>query len=290
VRPATTALGNAASLFTEWDTRPLDLDAYLERIGYDGPLRPDLETFIGLHRGHVTAVPFENLDIMLGRGTSIGLAAIQDKLVRHRRGGYCYEMNLLFAAALDRLGIPSRRQLIRTGDPLVDPRPRSHLIVLVDIDGRRWLADVGFGSGLSEPVPLDRREQFSQGGWTYRLTGPGPDGAQRLQELRGDTWATMYTATDEPTYQVDVGVANENTSTSPRSPFVKRPIVVHRRPDGERRLIGRSFTVVRPDRSTSTVTIADPDYRATLAEQFALDLTEAEVAQLVTTVPEGDQA
>jgi N-hydroxyarylamine O-acetyltransferase len=279
----------AAGPVAEWDTSVLDLDAYLERIGYDGPLHPDLETFVAVHRSHVTAVPFENLDIMLGRGTSIDLAAIQDKIVHGRRGGYCYEMNILFAAALDRIGIPVRRQLIRTGDPLVDPRPRGHLSVLVEFGGRRWFGDVGFGSGLFEPIPLDRRGQFTQGEWTYRLTGPGPDGAQRLQELQVDTWVAMYTITDELTYRVDVGVANENTSTSPNSPFVRRPITVHRHPDVERRLLGRSLTVLRPDRSTSTVTIADEDYAATLAEQFALELTEAEVAQLVATIPEEDE-
>ena len=162
----------ATGRVTEWDTSALDLDAYLARIGYEGPLRPDPETFVALHRCHVTAVPFENLDVMLGRGTSIDLATIQDKIVHGRRGGYCYEMNILFAAALDRIGIPVRRQLVRTGDPLLDPRPRSHLVVLVDIDGRRWLGDVGFGSGLFEPLPLDRLGQFTQSGWTYRLTGP----------------------------------------------------------------------------------------------------------------------
>jgi N-hydroxyarylamine O-acetyltransferase len=279
----------ATGPITDWDTSVLDLDAYLERIGYDGPLRPAPETFVALHRSHVSAVPFENLDIMLGRGTSIDLGTIQNKIVRRRRGGYCYEMNVLFAASLDRIGIPVRLQLIRTHDPLVDPRPRSHLVVLVDIGGRWWFGDVGFGSGLFEPVQLDRRGQFTQGGWTYRLTGPGPDGAQRMQELQADTWITMYTITDEPTYRVDVGVANENTSTSPGSPFVRRPIAVHRHPDAERRLLGRTFSVLRPDRSTSTVAIADEDYAATLAEQFALELTDAEVARLVAAIPEGDE-
>lgn len=279
----------SAGADAEWDTSELDLDAYLARVGYDGPLRPDAETVVALHRSHATAVPFENLDVMLGRGTSIDLAPIQDKIVHNRRGGYCYEMNILFAAVLDRIGVPVRRQLIRTGDPLVHPRPRSHLVLLIDIGGESWLADVGFGSGLSEPVPLDRREQVTQGGWTYRLTGPGPDSAQRLQELQAGSWETMYTIINDPTYRVDVGGANENTSTSPGSPFVQRPIIIHRHPEAERQLIGRTFRVMRPDRTASTVTVADEDYAATLAERFGLELTEAEVARLVATIPEEEE-
>ncbi|GAB4000510.1 arylamine N-acetyltransferase [Glycomyces albus] len=270
---------------TEWDTDALDVDAYAERIGHDGPLRADLATFKALHRSHVANVPFENLDIMLGRGPSIDLDAVTAKIVHSARGGYCYEMNLLFAAALDRIGIPVRRQLIRTGDPLAHPRPRSHLVLLAELDGRTWLGDVGFGSGPSEPIPVDRTDQFPQGAWTYRVTEPFSDGDPRVQELRSGQWETLYTLIADATYPVDVALANESTSTSPSSPFVQRPIIVKRGPTAERRLLGRTLTVTRPDGDESTREITDDQYAATLADQFDLELTEPETKQITATIP-----
>lgn len=270
---------------TGWDTGALDVDAYAERVGYRGPLRPDLETFSALHRHHIANVPFENLDVMLGRGPSVELDAIVAKIVHHRRGGYCYEMNLLFAAVLERIGIPVRRRLVRTGDPLEHARPRSHLVVLADIDGGTWLGDVGFGSGTSEPIPVDRAARFEQGGWAYRVTEPFADGDRRVQDLRAGRWETMYTLIPDATYPVDVVLANESTSTSPSSPFVKRPIVVKRGAESERRLLGRTFTVTDRDRDESSREIADDRYAATLLEEFGLELSEQEAKQVTAAIP-----
>jgi N-hydroxyarylamine O-acetyltransferase len=87
-----------------WNSDELDLDAYLDRTGYRGPLDPNAATLRGLHRCHVETIPFENLEIMLGRPVDLDLGSLQAKLVTQRRGGYCYEHNLLFAAVLERLG------------------------------------------------------------------------------------------------------------------------------------------------------------------------------------------
>ena len=103
----------------------LDLDAYLDRIRHAGPRKPDAVTLAALHRAHLAAIPFENLDVVLGPRVSVELDRIQDKLVRGRRGGYCYERNLLFAAVLQRLGYPVQRLLARVGDDPVRPRPRT---------------------------------------------------------------------------------------------------------------------------------------------------------------------
>src|SRR5690606_4257892 len=139
------------------------------------------------------------------------------------------------------IGFPVRRRLIRTGDPATHPRPRSHLVVLAEVDGRTWLGDVGFGSGPAEPMPIDREARFDQDGWSFRVTVPHDDGDRRVQELRSGQWETMYTLIPDATYPVDVALANESTSTSPTSPFVKRPIVVKRGPNAERKLLGRTF-------------------------------------------------
>ncbi len=268
-----------------WRPEVLDLAAYLTRVGFDAEPRPNLATLRRLHRAHVGTVPFENLDVMLGRGTGTELDGLQNKIVRGGRGGYCYESNLLFAAALDQAGFATLRLLARTHDPVVDPRPRCHLMVLVHVEGAWWLCDVGYGSGPLEPVPLGDPTPTLQGRWVWRVVR-GEDGWWRLQELQAGEWVTAYTVTCEATYPVDVQVANDNTSTHPNSPFVRHPIVVQRLDDVERRLIGRRLTLLRPDRTETSRDVPDEEYGDAL-RSFGLDLDPAEVRVLIGTL-DGD--
>ncbi|NUW38926.1 arylamine N-acetyltransferase [Nonomuraea rhodomycinica] len=156
-------------------TAPRHLRARIARRAAAGPRRaPSAETLRAVHRAHVTAIPFENLDVVLGRGAPIDLESLQDKLVGRRRGGYCHEHNLLFAAALERLGFRVTRHLarIRLGRLHL---PRTHATLTVETEeGGRWLADVGFGGeGLVEPLPFPDGAAARLGGWEWRL---GRDG------------------------------------------------------------------------------------------------------------------
>src|SRR3990172_4815095 len=137
------------------DCVALDLDAYLERIGYSGSLQPVHAVLESIHLAHATRIPFENLDILLKRPIRLDLACLQAKLVTGRRGGYCFEQNLLFSAVLQRLGFSvtqlAARVLYRSRRKL----PRTHILLLVEVEGATWLADVGFGlEGLLLPVPF----------------------------------------------------------------------------------------------------------------------------------------
>ncbi|WP_330464275.1 arylamine N-acetyltransferase family protein [Micromonospora zamorensis] len=230
---------------THWLIDALDLDAYLRRVGYRGPTMPDGMTLRNLHRAHIAAITFENLDVMLGRGVEVDLPRVQDKLVHAGRGGYCYEHGVLFGAVLQHLGYRVDRLLARTGDPAEQPRPRSHLVLRVDDGDQVWLADVGFGSGLLEPLPLVEGTPQRQGAWEYQLR-LGEDGAWRLRERTTDSWTTLLTFTEEPQYPVDVEVANHNTATSPHSPFTQQCIVVRKHDTAIRRLIGRDYSEERP--------------------------------------------
>lgn len=163
-----------------WDVSGFDLDAYLARTGAQRPAAADLAALTHVHRAHALTIPFENLDVPLGRGVSVALPDVQAKLVGARRGGYCYEHGLLLSAALSALGFRVTRRLARIGDPEVHARGRSHLVTLVELDGWTWLADTGFGSGLLEPVPLVDGLVTEQGGWAFR-TVRGLDGGWRLQ-------------------------------------------------------------------------------------------------------------
>jgi len=159
----------------------LDLHAYLERIGYDGPVEPTLEVLDALHLAHATTIPFENIDILLGRPIRLDLPSLQDKLVRDRRGGYCFEHNTLFAAALEA---------------------------------------VGFGGGsILRSLPMGPGPVVDQFGWRFRLVDD--DGARVVQTLRPRGWIDLYAFTFEPQFPVDYEMANHFTSTHPNSPFTR---------------------------------------------------------------------
>jgi N-hydroxyarylamine O-acetyltransferase len=262
----------------EWDAGGLDLGAYLRRVGL-APGAANVETLTALHRAHLAAIPFENLDIALGRGISVRLRDIEAKLVERRRGGYCYEHGLLFAAALERLGFQVDRLLARVLGLGGRPRARTHMALRVWIDGEPWLADVGFGAGLLEPMPLAAGERSRQGGWEFELAAPEPGGWE-LRERRGDEWATRYGFREERQHPSDVVMANHFTSTFARSPFVGRTVVVRKDEEALHELIDRTLTVTRPDGSADTREIDPGERAAVLRERFGLELSEEELAQL----------
>lgn len=208
----------------------LDFEAYLERIGVRG--RPSLAE---LHRAHATSIPFENLDPRRGIPISLEPDDLEHKLVDARRGGYCFEQNLLLKAALEELGAEAETLLarVRVGASPSSPRPRSHLVLRVRADGRDWHADVGFGHGtLLEPIPFGPGPEQEQSGWRYRVV---EDGRELVLEMaqNGD-WVALYGFLPEPVPFVDVETSNWFTCTHPRSPFVTGLIVSAQQPDGTR--------------------------------------------------------
>jgi N-hydroxyarylamine O-acetyltransferase len=160
--------------------------SYLRRIEFEGDLRADLATLDALHLAHATHIPFENLDVLLRRPIRLDLDSLHAKLVGGRRGGYCFEHNLLFAAALEKIGFAVTRLAGRVRYGSTVPRPRTHTLLSVEVDGTRWLADVGFGAeGLLLPVPMAdaSTRQFA---WTYRIVGqPGRSLCNRCARQAG---------------------------------------------------------------------------------------------------------
>jgi N-hydroxyarylamine O-acetyltransferase len=251
----------------------LDLDPYLARIGYVGGLEPSLETLRGLHRAHVLSIPFENLDILLGRPILLDVASLQAKIVDRGRGGYCFEQNTLFAAALEHLGfdVTHLAARVRMGDDR--STPRTHMILAVDFAGTRWLADVGFGGDtLLDPVALDDDEPVRQGAWMFRLVREGD--VRVLRGLRHDGWMDLYAFTEEPQLSIDYEVSNHYTSTWPRSPFVTHVVVQRSGLEERWMLIDDELRVERPA-GTQRWTVASPDERlAILDERFGLVFPE----------------
>ena len=260
----------------EWGIDQLDLAAYLARIGQPAG-EPDGATLARLHRAHVAAIAFENLDVVLGRGVAVDLAAVQDKLVGRHRGGYCYEHGVLFAAVLTRLGFDVDRLLARIGHDPQRPRARTHMTLRVTGSDGRWLADVGFGTGLLTPLSWTDGQEAHQGGWTYRLV---EDGGWQLQERTPEGWTPLYDMILEPVHASDVVVANHFTSTHPSSPFVGRVVVVREDEHHRTRLLGRELGVTRPDGSTSLRQVDARELPDLLRERFGIVLDDADIATL----------
>jgi N-hydroxyarylamine O-acetyltransferase len=209
----------------------LDLEAYLERIGLSA--RPNAPT--ELHRAHVTSIPFENLDPRRGIPVSLAPEDLERKLVRERRGGYCFEQNLLLKAGLEALGARVEPMLarVRVGSSPGNPRPRTHLVLRVHADGGDWHADVGFGHGtLLEPIPFGPGGPYTQSGWEFRVVEEGPELV--LQTAQDGEWIDLYGFVPETVPFVDIETSNWFTCTHPRSPFVTGLIVSAQRPDGAR--------------------------------------------------------
>jgi N-hydroxyarylamine O-acetyltransferase len=253
----------------------LDFAAYLERLGLSEGEHPTLQA---IHRAHATSIPFENLDPHRGIPVSLVQEDLERKLVHERRGGYCFEQNLLLASALEHLGLTVEPMLarVRRGASPGTVRPRSHLLLRVtDDDGRVWHADVGFGLGtLLDPIPFgaDDAAAYEQSSWSFRVVEDGPELV--LQTLADGSWSDLYSFSPEPVPRIDIETSNWWTCTHPQSPFVFGLVAAVHRPDGSRESINDwSGPLELRTHSPSDIQVSAPPREAIpelLAERFAL--------------------
>ncbi len=249
-----------------------DLDAYLARIDYTGPREASLAALAQIHYRHVCSIPFENLDILLGRPIRIDPSSVQQKLIHDRRGGYCFEHNTLFAAALTALGfrVTPLAARVRWQVPAEVKTALTHMILAVEATGRHLLADTGFGSGsLSAPLLLD-------------TDAPQPTPHERRRLLRrGDVlvhqaehagaWADLYEFTLQPMFVPDFEMGNWFTSTWPESRFRQNLTVALTAPDRRHTLLNRQFTTRWTDGRVETRELATPaELLEVLGDFFAL--------------------
>ncbi|HEX6151436.1 arylamine N-acetyltransferase family protein [Nocardioides sp.] len=196
-----------------------DLAAYLDRIGADAE-PPSYDALARLQAAHVRTHPFDNIDVLLEQHPGVTLAAVQEKFVGRGRGGYCFEHATVFHAAVVALGYDATLRLARVGDP--DAAPRTHLGVVVTLDGVRWLADPGIGVPPLAPVRLEDGARLDGGIWPHELRrveeGPSGPGWQLWRE-RSSGWELMHTTDELPVRAVDVTMGHHFTSTYPTSHF-----------------------------------------------------------------------
>jgi N-hydroxyarylamine O-acetyltransferase len=258
-----------------------DLESYLTRIG----LSDQRPTLSAIHRAHATAIAFENFDPSAGRPVPLDVDALADKLVTRRRGGYCFEQNLLLKAALEAVGLGqvdlmlARVRIGGTGDD----RPLDHLLLRVNEGGRPWLADVGFGGGgLLDPLAFEVGAESDQSGWRYRLVEDGPELV--VQGFQDDAWRDMFGFLPEPVPLIDVEVSNWYTATYPSSPFVTGVMVGRRSAERCLSLFANEGVVLveRPVGGASEITeVASDTVPTLLAERFGVEgVTLAEDGRL----------
>lgn len=258
------------------DYSTLDLAAYRDRIGWHAAASADFATLAALLAAHMRTIPFENLDVLLGRGVSLDLGALQAKLVAARRGGYCFEHATLFAVVLAALGFAARRHIARV--IVVTPRdlaPRTHAFLTVAIGDARYVVDPGFGSlAPATPLPLVDGARMRVGDDEHWMARDG-DRWKLVTRSDGevtDCWISPLE--DDP--DVDFEMGNHFTATWPASPFVNRLLMRALTPDGRVSLMNRDVTV-RRGAAVERRQLADrAELRALIAGHFGFDLPAVE--------------
>lgn len=264
----------------------MDLGKYLSRIGVTTPGEPDLELLRSVHTRHLLSVPFENLTLHSGGTVQLDPSLLYDKIVNQRRGGFCYENNYMFSWLLTKLGFhlcllsgQVRNSITECFGP-----PFDHLIIMVTLEGRRWLCDVGFGTaGFTVPLSLDTGDLQEQGHRVYRIRETA--GMRFLEFQREENkgadgdWTAIYKFTLEPRRLEDFTEMCNYHQTSPSSIFFCKSFCTILKPDGRLTYIGRKLnTITFPTEATGGVVetttreLQDEEIPGILAEKFGIVL------------------
>ncbi|KGD72789.1 acetyltransferase [Tatumella morbirosei] len=246
-----------------------DLSAYFSRIHYTGTAAADTATLHALMRHQLFAIPFENLDVQAGKVVSLIPEEITDKLLYQHRGGYCYELNGLFAMALQASGIRYRFVAAR---PMFYParRPKTHMALVAETEGRQWLCDLGFGSyGIRAPLALDMTDcEIPQDFDTFRLT-KDEEGVYLLQAKAEGVWANQYSFDLSPTEWVDFLPANYLNSTHPETIFVQKRLIMLHNVSQRLILLGNTLKTITAKGSVKQQ-IDEKDIVEVMKKRFAL--------------------
>lgn len=245
------------------------LEKYFHRIGYHGNAQADIDTLTTLMRHQLFSVPFENLDVQAGKIVSLIPEEIVEKILSSHRGGYCYEVNGLFAMALQQLGIPYQFVAAR---PMFYPvrRPKTHMAIVAELCGELWLCDLGFGSyGIRAPMSLSRLDQEIQQDHDVFMLKKLNEREYLLQALVEGEWANQYSFDLSPQEWIDFMPANYLNSTHPDAVFVQKLLIVMHNPSGRSILFGDLLKIVQ-DGVTFKQNILAEEKASILAKHFNL--------------------
>ena len=247
----------------------MEIEAYLKRIGYSGAREPSVETLRLLHLAHLLTVPFENLDIPLGRPIVLSLPSFYDKIVRRRRGGFCYELNGLFGWLLKEFGFAVRILSARVFNGARPGPEFDHLVLLIEMD-EPLIADVGFGDSFLEPLRLDIDEPQVQYGSAYRLTGS--DSERIIQRRRESVWEPIYVFSLTPRRLFEFKSMCQYHQTSPESIFTRKKLCSLARPEGRITLSNNQLVMTAGGRREEREVSGEEEHRILLKTRFGIDL------------------
>jgi N-hydroxyarylamine O-acetyltransferase len=250
----------------------MDITSFLRRIDYSRSTAPGEATLRALHRAFVTTVPFENLDIHLGRRILLDEHAFFKKIVLHRRGGFCYELNGLFAAILRELGFDVTLLSARVFDGNGDMgREFVHLVLMVSLE-RRWIADVGFGDWSSEPLCLDVETPQLVDGASFRITQDGERYLAEQADPANCGWKPRYSFTLTPRRLSEFAAICDDLQTADDSAFRRRRMCTRRTPEGRITLTDQKLIVTSNDQRREIALEGKEAYEKALVDHFGIIL------------------
>lgn len=247
------------------------VSSYLARIAYSGSTTPTPATLRALHHAHMLAVPFENLDIALGRAIVIDEEALLRKIVDHRRGGFCYELNGAFSALLKAMGFRGTLLSARVARANGGEGPEfDHLTLRVDLD-EPWLADVGFGDSFLEPLRLKAGiEQLDPAGKFHLLQ---IDDRFQMERAEPDgSWKRQYSFNLQPRELQEFAGMCRHHQTSPESSFTRERICSLATPGGRITLSGMKLIVTRDVQREERMLTSERERVAVLKELFGISV------------------
>jgi N-hydroxyarylamine O-acetyltransferase len=249
----------------------LDLDSYLKRINYSGSTDVSEETLRNIHIAHTLNVPFENLDVFYRRPILLDETSLYKKIVKEKRGGYCFEMNGIFSLVLQKLGFKVTNLLARVTVDGTRYTTKTHQVILVETGSARWLADVGFGNdGIIAPLILQENKEQKQFAHTYRLMNHSAFGYV-LQKKEGDRFNPLYAFALEECSPEDFLMSNHFTSTFPQSFFLTMRMCTMPTKDGRITLTDSHFKVVKQDDVQDKPIANDSEFSTLSIRHFSLD-------------------
>ncbi|WP_408638483.1 arylamine N-acetyltransferase family protein [Paenibacillus baimaensis] len=248
--------------------------AYLDRIGYNGPMDTSLTMLSQLQECHLHTVPYENLDIVNHLPLSLAIPDLYDKIVVRHRGGYCFELNALFGWLLRELGYSVTDYFARFWrDEPNEPPKRRHHVLQVDVAESRYLCDVGVGGAVPcRPIQMTENLEHQQGDEYYQLQRDAYYGWE-LCEQKGDQWRRIYTFTEEPQLPKDYLMASYWCENAPDSPFTKEAKAAMRTAAGRHTLAGSEFRSFSENGVQIYIPQTQEEYAKALQTYFGIVIT-----------------
>ncbi|WP_284640623.1 arylamine N-acetyltransferase family protein [Paenibacillus silviterrae] len=250
-----------------------EIQAYLERIGYHGPLECTANVLAELQERHLHTVPYENLDILRKKPLSLEVKDLYEKIVVQRRGGYCFELNALFGWLLKELGFPVTNLFARFWRDEPNPPPkRRHHVLKVEAEGAFYLCDVGVGGIVPrQPLLMSEGMMQQQGDEAYRLQRDSEYGWM-LCEFKHGEWSGIYSFTEEPQLPKDYLMASFWCEHAPDSIFTKAPMVAIRTSDGRNTMAGEEFRIFTSAGVRAFTPQSEEEYQEALLTYFGIRL------------------